>query len=305
MQRYSRRRNPLVARSTAEITCAIRAAGAGERDPAVRCPDYLAARFLHGFNVTTLAKFRGTRWLFVHGTNKRAPGLYAYEIMRVKFMDEIILKALASGLDELILLGAGQDSRPYRMANNLRGVRVIEVDHPISQAYKRTRVRQIFGCEPSHITYAQIDFTRDDVGTILRLAGHRRSARALFVWSGVSPYLSEAAAFRILSWIGRHNTPSTSIVFDACWQGVVDGSGEYLGAKEWRNGVARMGEPLRWGVPEDGVYDMLARFGLRAERTLICDEGHKVYLTRSDGGMHYRPMDSCILVYAHATRRGV
>jgi methyltransferase (TIGR00027 family) len=297
-----RGRNPLMPRSTAETMCALRAAGALESDPAVRCPDDMAAGFLGGLNVTTLAKHRATRGLVLHGAQRRASGVYTYEIMRVKFIDEIVLGAVTAGLDELIILGAGLDSRPYRLAEQLRGVRVIEVDYPASQASKRSRVRHVLGHEPEHVTFVDIDFTRDDLDATLAAAGHERFARTLFVWSGVSPYLPEEAVVKVLSWVGAHGTPHTSIVFDACWAGVIDGSREYYGAAGWRKGVAKMGEPLRWGIPEGRVQETLSRFGLQSERTLTGEEGRADYLRRSDGTMHDQPMDCFVLVHAHSIR---
>ena len=70
------RRNPLKPRSTAEGAAALRAAGALEPDPAVRCPDDLAAGFLGGFNITTLAKHRLTRSLLLRRVNAVLPGAY-------------------------------------------------------------------------------------------------------------------------------------------------------------------------------------------------------------------------------------
>src|SRR6478736_2544840 len=116
-----RGRNPLIPRSTAEAVCALRALGALEKDTAVRCPDQMAAGFLGGFNVTTLAKFPATRALLVRLVERRVPGAYTYEIGRTKFIDEVVLDAVEAGLDELVLLGAGLDSRPYRLASQLRG----------------------------------------------------------------------------------------------------------------------------------------------------------------------------------------
>ena len=55
--------------------------------------------------------------------NRRVPGAYTYEIGRTKFIDEVVLDAVAAGLDELVLLGAGLDSRPFRLASQLKGVR--------------------------------------------------------------------------------------------------------------------------------------------------------------------------------------
>jgi methyltransferase (TIGR00027 family) len=295
-----RRRNPLMPRSTAEHMCALRAAGALERDPAVRCPDEMAASFLGGLNITTLAKRRATRGLLLSGVDRRVPGVYTYELMRVRFIDEILLREVSAGLDELILLGAGLDSRPYRLAEQLRGVRVIEVDHHASQAFKRARVRRVCGREPEHVTFVEIDFTRDDLGTALAAAGHERSARTLFIWSGVSPYLPEAAVADVLSWVGAHPNPHASIVFDACWAGAIDGSREYRGAAGWRRTVAGMGEPVLWGIPEGRVHETMASFGLRAERTLTVEEGRAAYLERSDGTLHDQPMDCFVLVQARA-----
>jgi methyltransferase (TIGR00027 family) len=236
----------------------------------------------------------------VRAANRRVPGAYTYEIMRARFIDEIVLSEAATGLDELILLGAGLDSRPYRLAKQLHGVRVFEVDHPASQASKRARVRRLLGREPDHVTFVKIDFTRDDLGATLATAGHEHSARTLFIWSGVSPYLPEEAVAAVLSWVGGHAHARTSIVFDACWAEAIDGSREYFGAAELCKAVAETGEPLRWGIPEGRVQETLSRFGLQATRSLDGEAGRIAYLKRSDGTLHDRPYGFGILVHARA-----
>jgi methyltransferase (TIGR00027 family) len=292
--------SPLSPRSTAEAACAMRAAGALERDPAVRCPDAMAADFLGGFNVTTLAKRRATRRLWLWGADRRAPGAYTYEIARAKFIDEVVLGEAAAGLDELILLGAGLDSRPYRLAEQLRGVRVFEVDHPASLHSKRARLRRLFGAEPEHVTFAAIDFNHDDLDAALVEAGHERSARMLVIWSGVSMYLPETGVKRTLSWVASHADPPASIVFDAAWAGVIDGSRDYFGAREIREQVAELDEPLRWGIPEGRAEETLGRFGLRPERVVSGEELSTAYLKRSDGTLHDRPYGFGALLHARA-----
>ena len=295
-----RSHNPLSPRSTAEGACAFRAAGALEKDPAVRCPDDMAAGFLAGFNVTTLAKRRTTRGLWLAGANRKVPGAYTYEIARAKFIDEVVDAEAAAGLDEMIVLGAGLDSRPYRMAEQLRGVRVIEVDHPASQSSKRARLRRLLGGEPDHVTYLGIDFTRGDLATALEAAGHDRSARTLFVWSGVSPYLPEEAVAEVLGWVGAHTGSGTSIVFDAVWAEAIDGSRDYFGAAELRRGVAELEEPLLWGIPEGRVDATLSRFGLSVIREMDEEAGREKYLKRSDGSLHDRPYGFGVLIHARA-----
>lgn len=295
-----RGRNPLNPRSTAEAACSMRAAGALEEDPAVRCPDTMAAGFLGGLNVSSLAKRRATRRLFLWGAHRNAPGAYPYEIARAKFIDAVVLGEAETGLDELVLLGAGLDSRPYRLAEQLRGVRTIEVDHPASQASKRARLRRLLGEEPAGVTFAGIDFNQDDLGEALARAGHDGGARTLFVWSGVSMYLPERAVRETLEWVAAQGAGS-SIVFDAAWAEMVDGSREYYGAAELREAVSRLGEPLLWGIPEGRVEETLAGFGLKVERTADEAQARREYLTHSDGTLLGRPYGFGVLVHARVT----
>lgn len=207
---------------------------------------------------------------------------------------------MTAGLDELVLLGAGFDSRPYRLASQLDGVRVMEVDHPASQASKRERIQRLLGDEPEHVTYVPIDFSSEDLDATLAAAGHERSARTLFVWSGVSPYLPAEAVAETLSWVGAHRDPPASIVFDAVWAEVVDGSRDYPGAAEARKGAAEAGEPFRWGIPEGRAEETLSRFGLQAERALDPDQARIAYLKRSNGTLHDPPFTFGVLLLARA-----
>jgi methyltransferase (TIGR00027 family) len=260
----------------------------------------MAAEFLGGFNVSTLAKRRATRRLWLWGAERKSPGAYTYEIARAKFIDEVVLGEAAAGLDELVLLGAGLDSRPYRLAEQLRGVRVVEVDHPASLDSKRVRLRRLFGREPEHVSFAAVDFNRDDLNTALAAAGHERSSRTLIIWSGVSMYLPEEGVAKTLSWVASHDDPPASIVFDVVWAEAIDGSRDYFGAAELRQRVAELDEPLRWGIPEGRVEETLARFGLRPERVVSGEELRTTYLRRSNGALHERPYGFGALIHARA-----
>jgi methyltransferase (TIGR00027 family) len=296
-----RRRNPLKPRSTAEGAAALRAAGALERDPAVRCPDDLAADFLGGFNITTLAKHRLTRSLVVRRASVVLPGAYPYEIARCKFIDEVTLSEANAGLDELVLLGAGLDSRPYRLADRLGGLRVFEVDHPASQATKRARLRRLSVEQTSNVRFVPVDFTRDDLPRELARAGHDERAATLFIWSGVSPYLPEDAVGVILSWVGAHTSPRTSIVFDAAWASALRSDSDLYGAHELARAVASVGEPLRWGIPDGEVDETLERFGLHPERIIGGDDdAMAAYLTRTDGRVLGRPYGFGVLLHARS-----
>lgn len=88
-------------------------------------------------------------------TQRGKPAQHPDEIMRDKFIDEVVLDEPSDRLDELVLLGSGLDTRPYRLADRLQGVRVIEVDHPENLESKQ-RLRSTSArasartCPPTH-----------------------------------------------------------------------------------------------------------------------------------------------------------
>jgi methyltransferase (TIGR00027 family) len=260
----------------------------------------MAAGFFGGFNVTTLAKHRLTRPLALRVANRMAPGAYPSELARVRFIDEVTLGEADAGLDELVLLGAGFDSRPYRLADRLQGVRVFEVDHPATQATKRVRLRRLLAEEPAGVCFVPLDFARQELGTEMARAGHDQRAATLFIWCGVAAYLSEQAVMAVLSWVGAHTSPRTSIVFDALWASVLGDQSNYYGTRELKKYGAAIGEPLRWGIADGQVEETLARVGLRAERVLDT-EALARYVTRPDGSLLGRPIGGYVLVHARVT----
>lgn len=292
----ARRRDPA---STAEGAATLRAAGAAEPDSKVRNPDTLAAAFVvWGFRLAALAKTPGLRRLVPRIVERILPGAYYYETARTHHIDEHVREEVRGGITQLVLLGAGYDSRAYRMADELTGVRTFEVDHPDLSAIKREKVRGILGEVPSGVTYVEIDFTRQDLGERLAEHGHDRGAPTLYVWSGVAPYLPEEAVAEVLSYVSSHESPATSILFDYCFLEALDGEDSYFGARELRERVQRMGEPLRSGIPHGTARAYIERFGLHLKQDLQPQDLTARYLVRSDGQIYGQPYG--FMGFAHA-----
>ena len=121
---------------TAEGVAAWRAAGNREPDERIRNPDYMAVSFL-GWKLRLIAGFKPLTALALRTFQKRVPGGYYFHIARTKHIDEMLERAIGGGIQQLVILGAGYDSRPYRFARQLEGVRVFEVDQPATQARKK------------------------------------------------------------------------------------------------------------------------------------------------------------------------
>ena len=135
-----------MARSTAEGACALRAAGTTLRDPEIRNPDYMAKDFIApGLKVSALAKVPLLRRLSPRIIERILPGALWFELARTRHMDDVLLSEVADGATQVVLLGAGLDSRCYRLRDELGDAALFEVDHPVTAAVKAERLEAIFG----------------------------------------------------------------------------------------------------------------------------------------------------------------
>jgi methyltransferase (TIGR00027 family) len=288
---------PLAA-STAEGAAAIRAAGATERDPRLRGPDTLAARFVrNSAKLTTLVKVPLLRRLAPRLAERLVPGSYWFELARVKHMDALLREALAAGARQLVILGAGFDSRAHRFADELASVATFEVDHPTTAAIKRARVEEVFGRLPAQVRYVELDFNCGDLAVALRVAGYRHDLPAFVIWSGVTAYLEPLGVDAVLRWFAR-SAPGSSIVFDYAFREAVDGDDSFHGAPQLRRRVAQSGEPLRFGIPRGSGARFVAERGLELVSDLAPEELRARYLVRRDGRLAGQPYGFVSIAHA-------
>jgi methyltransferase (TIGR00027 family) len=270
---------------TADAACAARAHGALHPDPTLRNPDYLAGRFVG-------MPFRVMLWpllrrRFMQEFDRRAAGVYVLHQARTKHIDAILASELDAGVAQVVVLGAGFDSRAYRFADRLKQARIFEVDHPATGAEKRRRVRRIFGEEPRHVTYVAVDFARDDLGERLAASGFAKSARTMFLWEGVTAYLTAPAIDAMLTFVAGAGAGS-SIVFDYVWRSMFASTDPR--AKMQLALAESYGEPYQFGVEPDEVGALVARNGLSLVSNVNADELTQRYLIGSDGrpwGEHF------------------
>jgi methyltransferase (TIGR00027 family) len=258
-----------LAASTAEGAAALRAAGARERDRRVRGPDKLAERFVPGgLRLTTLVKVPLLRAVAPRLAERLMPGSYWFEIARVRHMDGLLREELQAGARQLVLLGAGLDTRAHRLAHRLSEVTTFEVDHPAAAAVKRERVRRVLGALPRRIRYVDVDLNAGGLAAALGAAGHRPDVRSVVLWSGVSPYLGAGGVGDVLDWVAGHTAPGSALLFDYVFREALDGA-YFYGAPQLRRRVAATGEPLVFGIPRGSCGALLAAHGLR----LVSDDG--------------------------------
>jgi len=214
--------------------------------------------------------------------------------VRTRFIEECLAHAMQNGATQLVILGAGFDTRAYRLTGLLSVARVFEVDRPSTQQYKMRRIREAGIEVPQNLSYVPVDFRSDKLPSVLHASGYDSRQLTFFIWEGVTMYLPEAAIEETLSWIGAQAAGS-AVVFDFVYRGLL----EFVNTvsvdqlpEPAKQGIGRLrkleaGEPWVFGFPTTET-EYLTKFGLTTRELMIIggEESRKRYLIRSDGSAY-------------------
>ncbi len=280
---------------TAMGAATLRALAVHEERDEVRGPDHLAEVFLAEDRRAPLRDPAVRKWVM---KNRVAPGLYEFMIARTAFFDQVVRDALAEHVPQWVLLGAGYDSRPYRFSELAGNTRIFELDAAPTQAHKREVLGREGVAVPRNLAYVPIDFVADDLGGVLLEAGFSRDERALFVWEGVTYYLSSEAVNRTLEGVRAVAPAGSSICFDFASLSFEAFSDE--GVKKLRQLMRsnHPGEPTRFGIPKGKLDAFLAERGYAVLESLGPPEMEARYLRLRDGSTIGKPLLLFSLVHA-------
>jgi methyltransferase (TIGR00027 family) len=189
--------------------------------------------------------------------------------LRVAYLDRLVgLAADGLGVRQIVVLGAGYDTRAARLARP--GVTFFEVDQPATQAAKRERLAQLPGYPVDAARFVACDFETQDPVAELAAAGLATSAPALVVWEGVVPYLTEAAVRATATRVAEGLDARSLLAFDFLGKRLVEGRELSAADAHTRALVGDLGEPLRFGTND--VLPLLAACGFRWVRVLDFNE---------------------------------
>jgi methyltransferase (TIGR00027 family) len=192
--------------ATAKGTAAMRAIESEKPANARICYDPLARKLTETWVYLLIKLFAG------YG-ERRTHGALTFIVCRCRYFDDYLQKCLQSGTAQVVILGAGLDSRAYRGELFQGAVKTFEVDHPATQASKIKRLRRVFGEIPAHVVYVPIDFNDETLDKLLT-CGFDRSLKSLFIWEGVTYYLNAEAVETTLAWVRANAARSSAIIFD-------------------------------------------------------------------------------------------
>lgn len=209
----------------------------------------------------TAARLPGLRTLVPRIIDHRAPGPRISALVRTRMIDDALTDALVDGTQQVVILGAGYDSRAYRI-QGIERARVFEVDHPTTQTAKRQRLGHMLDAVPSTVTFVAVDFLREDLGALLAAAGYDSGQRAFFIWEGVTNYLDADAVNETLLWIAENSAPDSRLSFTYVNRGLLDGSKSFPGSERWVASVRRAGEPFTFGLEPATLATYLGERGM-------------------------------------------
>jgi methyltransferase (TIGR00027 family) len=199
------------------------------------------------------------RRLTIWAGERAVPGSWALITCRKRFIDDKLDEALGD-IDAVVVLGAGMDTRAYRLARR-SDIPAFEVDLPVNIDRKRAAVQRATGSVPESVHLVPLDFERDDLMGALNAHGYRPDTRTFFVWEGVTQYLTEDAVRATLA--ALQGAPSGSrLVFTYVRRDFIEGTNMYDAAILYKRFRQRQ-QVWRFGLDPDAVSDFVAEYGWR------------------------------------------
>jgi methyltransferase (TIGR00027 family) len=197
-------------------------------------------------------------------------------LLRSRFAEDELAAAAAQGVRQYVILGAGLDTFAYRQPSFARDLRIFEVDHPDTQAWKRTALAVADISVPPNLAWTPVDFERETLAAGLAAAGFDSARPAFFSWLGVTQYLSLPAIDTTLRLVATLPHPSTIVLTFVLPDEALTGEDLQRGQEGARMYAAR-GEPWLSRIGADELRARLLNLGF----------AHVVHLTPEEATARY------------------
>ena len=189
----------------------------------------------------------------------------------------------AGAFAQYVILGAGLDSFAWRRPDLLRSLRVFEVDHPASQAWKLERARDLALPLSDSRVFVPVDFETEPLQEALHTAGFDWGQPTLFSWTGVAPYLTAQAiesTLRTIAWAAADSEVVFSYLAE---ESMLDDVGKQF-LRSYAPLAASVGEPVQAGRPVIEIERLISRCGLKVvDHPERADLEHRYFADRIDG----------------------
>lgn len=188
----------------------------------------------------------GIRHLLLGALEFSGMGTPGMLFCRTRFIDDALTAWLDGGKQQVVCLGAGNDSRAYRIPG-ITHTQYFEVDLPIPQALKREHMQKTLGDIPLHVAYTAVDFNTQDLAVELVKDGFRLETPTFFIMEGVTQYISEQAVENIFGFASQASI-SSRLAFTYIKLEIIEGTARSNIDQRIMGRVARRGMPWKFGI---------------------------------------------------------
>jgi methyltransferase (TIGR00027 family) len=231
------------------------------------------AKGMVGAPFRLLMQLASMRNFTIKQTDAVAQGIFGAQICRTRYIDDAVQTALAQGIGQLVILGAGLDTRPYRLPG-MEGVKVFEVDLPAVQNNKKKKVQKYLGRLPENVTFIPIDFDTQTLESVFTGTAFDQSKPVVYIWEGVTQYITEEAVGRALAFVGKSASGSI-LLFTYVLKSIIERRSDIPDANHMMDVVAQ-NAPWIFGLEPSSIPAFLKPFHL----TLNADVGNTDYQER-------------------------
>ena len=243
--------------------------------------DPYADRFVLGASVIKFMGHRLNVWL----AQKLVPGFHEHLISRTRFIDDLVKKNSASGVEQYVILGAGYDSRAYRLELP-SSLRIFEVDQPEVQARKRSKLPEELS-NSENMTYVTVDFTHQSLTEQLMNAGFDQNKSTVFTLEGVSQYITKEALSSTIKEVAALTQRASSTFFISYVSELFDKNPEACFGKGYPNaekraklimyGSAKVGEPWISFYGAEEIENVLSQNGYSVKENVTLKDLNSRY----------------------------
>ena len=286
---------------TAMGAAAMRFLAAMDEREEIKGPDYLAEIFLTEDRRVSLKDPAMREWVI---KNRIPPGMYEFMIARTAFFDHVVEQALLDNIPQIVFLGAGYDSRSYRFKEIIKGTRIFELDIQPTQQRKMELLHQAGISIPDQLAFVSINFNTDNIGDILHRAGFNRNKKSLFVWEGVTYYLSATVVDDTLSVITSNSPAGSLICFDYASLSPEISNDEGMKKIRERMNALYLHEPTQFGIRNGEIDSFLSSRGYHIIEHLNSKDMERKYLHLPDGSQAGKvPILFCLILASVSDHR--
>jgi len=266
---------------TADFACLLRAASYVDEREYYSGPDGIAYKLVPPF----LRLLVRSRWLFKLFSWPFFPkGMYEYVIARTKYFDALFTEALEQGFDQIVIFGAGFDSRALRFSKLNKGTRLFELDAPTTQQEKLKAYKVKKLVIPDNLIFVPIDFNKESLSDKMAQAGFVVGRKSLFLLEAVTMYLPRDAAESTFRFISDVSGIGSLIAFDYIYAGVLRKENKYYGERgRSLKTLVKVGEEWTFALEEGEDEHFLNRHGFSLKDHSGKPELEDRYFKNSDG----------------------